>query len=218
MNKKLIGYRTSQPFPEMMRFDITQYDWYQSHWGGILPSRYSYQRESMVNTELRAMTKFFTIDLKFDDGSIDRIVFDKGTVWDLASVPSFVRSLIDNDALIVFLAALFHDGAIGLHLYPVDMCNEIFRDLIVIFIDKYKKRYIEMQEEILHSIDDRKKRELFKDGYTDFIDKWVRDSKRDADTYFFGVDVRVSPCYKIYKNSNPETHWNRNFVKKVIVL
>jgi len=212
--KRLVDYKTSTPFPEMMRFDVTQYDYYQELLGGVLPSKWGYQRKQMDITELWILTKPFNITLYFDDGSEDWIDSKAGLVWDLASTPKKLRSIVDNDSFEVFIPAVFHDQAFGLHLYSFDESNEIFRQLIRLVAEKYRIRYMAMKQEIADNMDGGAGIKLLEKEW-EVINEWVREAYHLAELYHFGVDTFIGK--NIYDESDPVTHWNRNFVKKIEV-
>jgi hypothetical protein len=193
MSKKLINYTTDKPMPLMRRFDLTKYDWYNKQLGRVLPLKEAYNRENMLKTELWILWEDFKLTLCFDDGTKDIIEYKAGFVWDIASVPSILRSFIDNDAYIVFIGALFHDGAFGLHLYSYEDSNTYFRDLIIITAKNYA--------------------ELWDAMFYEDITEWVEDAEHDAKLYYFGVETRKGE--RIYKSSDVDNHWNSKFITKV---
>ena len=208
---KIIGYSTDMPMPMMMRFDLTHYAWYNEKFDGNLPGRYRYQRDQMNVTELWILMEDITLTLVLEDGSLIEMPFKKGFVWDLASVPEKLRSVIDNDAFIVFIAALFHDAVFGLHLFDFDTCNDMFRQLIVLTATQYGERLIEDYQQIADRMYDDDAEKYMK-KCTKRIEKFVRQSERDSELYEFGVD---SPFGKnVYEGKNPATHWNLGFVTK----
>jgi len=57
-------------------------------------------------------------------------VFKAGFVWDLASVPKFFRSIVDNDSQESIIAAMCHDAMFTGHLLPFREANDVFHGLL----------------------------------------------------------------------------------------
>ena len=57
--------------------------------------------------------------------------FKRGWCTDLASVPWFFRSQVDNDDRNIIIAALVHDANFGGHFLSFDKSNSLFRNMIV---------------------------------------------------------------------------------------
>ncbi len=195
--------------PEMCKFDLTQYDWYKERIGDSLPGRFRYARDNMDETELWVLLEDFTLVIHFEDGMNDILEFHKGFVWDLASVPPQLRSIIDNDSFIVFTAALFHDASFGLHLYDFETCNDYFQQLIVVTAEQYGNRLMLESRKISDELSLRKRLRYMKKRKR-FIHEMIDDAKRDSKIYEFGVDSKIGE--KIYKNSIPCIHWNNELV------
>lgn len=184
---KVTDLQTSAPQPLLRRIDMSQYSWYQNEYDN-LPSTDSFNRENLDKTELWVLDERFTMSYKVD-GKKRTKFFDVGTIFDKASAPALVRSVVDNDALIVMLAALNHDADFGLHFASYDEANEVFYQLIKIAIKRYVKYLVE---------------ETDTDRYE--IRKWYRKSMRQARWYHRGVETKIGE--NIYNEIKPEDHWN----------
>ena len=69
------------------------------------------------------------IDLKKD--GVLTYKFKRGWTTDLASVPWFFRSQVDNDDRNIIISALVHDANFGGHFLEFDTSNNLFRDMIM---------------------------------------------------------------------------------------
>lgn len=196
--------------PEMCKFDLTQYDWYKDRIGSHLPCRHRYVRENMDATELWILLDDYTLSIQFSDGTSDVLEYRKGFVWDLASVPSAFRSIIDNDSFMVFIAALFHDASFGLHLYDFETCNDYFQQLIVVTAHQYGKRLLLDSKVTSSRIESIRKKLKYNRKTKKFIHELVKDAERDSKLYEFGVDTKIGR--NIYNSSIPCIHWNNELV------
>ena len=59
--------------------------------------------------DLRLLDKQVEIDIELKGGTTYRYIFRKGWIHDTASVPPFMRSIVDNDDRRLILAAMVHD-------------------------------------------------------------------------------------------------------------
>jgi hypothetical protein len=73
------------------------------------------------------------LTVKIDQGKDGVLVylFKRGWCTDLASVPWFFRSQVDNDDRNIIIAALVHDANFGGHFLSFDKSNSLFRNMIV---------------------------------------------------------------------------------------
>lgn len=76
--------------------------------------------------DVRLMLSDLTIDIKFKDKTGFRYDFRRGYITDLASVPSYFRSLVDNDDVDMLAAALVHDRGFAVHNLTFGQTNELF--------------------------------------------------------------------------------------------
>lgn len=58
--------------------------------------------------------------------------FERGFVWDLASVPSWARSLVGNNEQGLLDSSLVHDSNFTCHFLPFRRSNEILHDMYVL--------------------------------------------------------------------------------------
>lgn len=80
--------------------------------------------------QLQVCLSYITIKIYLTDGTMLVYQFRPGYITDLASVPKALRSLVDNDALELLLAALVHDANFGGQLLSFGASNTIFRQMI----------------------------------------------------------------------------------------
>lgn len=59
-----------------------------------------------------------------------RYKFKKGFITDFASVPSFFRSIVDNDSPYVILPAIVHDANFRYHFLSYKESNKLFKKMI----------------------------------------------------------------------------------------
>ena len=176
---------TSSPFPLLRRIDLSQYKWYQDRFN--MPPIEKFARKNLDQTELWNLEETFILRYKINGKQIDK-VFRESFVFDKASAPKIVRSIVDNDAFIVIIAALNHDADFGLHFSSYEEANEVFFQLIKMVIKRYVTYLLTT---------DRDKRE---------VRSWYRDSMRQARWYHRGVETNIGE--DIYNEINPEDHWN----------
>jgi len=76
--------------------------------------------------------------LVYTNLGVFKFKYKPGYITDLASVPKFVRSFIDNDDKRLVRPSMMHDPLFVLHTVPFDMTNSLFR-AATIFENKNKK-------------------------------------------------------------------------------
>jgi len=99
--------------------------------GITLPAYCTLNRKSLERNDLRILTDDYIISFKYWNRKKKQydfwtIEFYKGFIWDLASVPRFLRGIIENDSYEMRLAAMIHDVMFGLHLETYRYCNKVF--------------------------------------------------------------------------------------------
>lgn len=77
-------------------------------------------------SDLRVLLSDLTINIKFEGNTGFRYVFNRGYLTDLASVPNYFRSFIDNDDIDIIAAALVHDRNFSVHRLGFRQTNELF--------------------------------------------------------------------------------------------
>jgi hypothetical protein len=77
-------------------------------------------------SDLRLLLSDLTIDVKFKDNTGLRYDFKRGYITDLASVPDYFRSFVDNDDIDIIAAALVHDRGFSIHNLNFKQTNELF--------------------------------------------------------------------------------------------
>lgn len=81
--------------------------------------------------DLRILINDLKIKIKMgNDDGVFVYTFKRGWRTDLASVPWFVRTLVDNDDRNLIIAALVHDANFGGHFLTFGKSNELFRSMI----------------------------------------------------------------------------------------
>jgi len=86
----------------------------------ILP-RWTALREIGDTDALWILLNPITVTVTFTDGSWWQWRFDRGFIWDQASVPIF-----KNNVLEAIIPAMCHDGAFSLHWYDFATTNKLF--------------------------------------------------------------------------------------------
>ena len=86
-------------------------------------------------SQLRILKNGVILKITLSDGRVFSYEFLTGWIWDLASVPWFFRSLVDNDDIFMQEAALCHDANytghfLGDDLPGLDLTNWLFREMI----------------------------------------------------------------------------------------
>lgn len=76
--------------------------------------------------DLRLLLSDLTIDVEFEDRTGFRYDFKRGYITDLASVPGYFRSFVDNDDIDIIAAALVHDRNFSVHELTFKQTNELF--------------------------------------------------------------------------------------------
>jgi len=90
--------------------------------------------------QLRILQRDVTIRVRLSDGRWYVWEFLAGWIWDLASVPWFFRSFVDNDNVYMQEAAIVHDSNYTGHFFGddlpgLDSTNWLFREMI-----RFRKR------------------------------------------------------------------------------
>ena len=80
--------------------------------------------------DLRILMSKLEVLLYMDDKSVFHFTFEPGYITDLASVPGFVRSFVDNDDKRLVVAAMIHDALFLNHWLDFDDTNSLFRQII----------------------------------------------------------------------------------------
>jgi len=80
--------------------------------------------------QLHVMLSTLTITVVWKNSKWIQYRFYPGFITDLASVPKFVRSLIDNDDLDLLAAALIHDANFSCHFLTFRETNALFRSMV----------------------------------------------------------------------------------------
>lgn len=78
--------------------------------------------------QLRVFMSDAEIKVKTSEGVIKCFIF-AGFLTDLASVPSLLRSAVDNDAQWIIVGAIFHDACFGGNLLSFELSNSIFKQI-----------------------------------------------------------------------------------------
>jgi len=81
--------------------------------------------------DLRILCKRHVVTVTRDNSRYTQIVFNVGYLTDFASVPKFIRGLIDNDNPIMLDAVLFHDRNCSTHQYSFKETNQLFFDMLI---------------------------------------------------------------------------------------
>ena len=88
--------------------------------------------ETIGNTrDLRLLLSPITITITFKSSMWWQYRFERGYITDLASVPSFFRSKVDNDDIDLLAAALVHDCNFAIHHHSFEKTNELFYKMIM---------------------------------------------------------------------------------------
>ena len=81
--------------------------------------------------DLRLLLDDIQADVFFKNQTHWRWVFKRGFITDLASVPDFFRSFVDNDDIDALLAALTHDRNFSVHKLTFKQTNELFYKMYI---------------------------------------------------------------------------------------
>lgn len=109
---KIKEIRLSEASPTIKYCLPDYYDFLISQFHRVFDIRLP-NREAMrfdKKTTWRVFSEPFTIWIIWDDNSIWEYCFNIGFMTDLASVPSNLRSIIDNDIPSIIIGAIIHDG------------------------------------------------------------------------------------------------------------
>jgi hypothetical protein len=107
---------------------------FQRDHGVVLPTLKGLERIGDIE-ELRILTAHVCIRVETDKGRWYQWEFYPGWIWDLASVPRWVRSLIDNDDIFLQEGAIVHDSNytghfLGDDLPGLDLTNELIMRMV----------------------------------------------------------------------------------------
>ena len=89
-------------------------------------TRRMYNRKGLKTDELYLLLEDFQV--KTSAGIYN---FKKGYVWDQASVPQFLRGLLDNDSPEVVIAAMVHDANFSQKYLGYKGANTLFREMMI---------------------------------------------------------------------------------------
>ena len=84
--------------------------------------------------EVYALLKPITIHIELEHNGVNAnwyYQFDRGYVTDFASIPPYLRSIIDNDSRYIFAAAMVHDCNFAGHLESFEDSNALFEQMIL---------------------------------------------------------------------------------------
>jgi hypothetical protein len=81
--------------------------------------------------DLRLLLGAVTIKIHLKSGEVLRYSFRKGFIHDTASVPKFMRGVVDNDDLALVVAAMVHDVNFRCHYLRFGPTNRLFRKMII---------------------------------------------------------------------------------------
>ncbi|MHA1169008.1 MAG: DUF1353 domain-containing protein [Candidatus Hodarchaeales archaeon] len=91
-----------------------------------IDKRSLYKRKGLKADELFVLEKDFTVET--EEGIF---LFKEGFVWDQASVPRFLRGLLDNDDPRVVLGAMVHDACFSQKWLGYKGANKLFKSILV---------------------------------------------------------------------------------------
>lgn len=111
--------------PKSSYYDYQQRTWFRQKHGVLLPSSDELKKFGGLD-EVRVLTEDVAVTIEFENSAWVQFKFYKGFLTDLASVPKFFRSVIDNDDNRLILAALVHDYLFTTHGLPFYETNELF--------------------------------------------------------------------------------------------
>jgi hypothetical protein len=80
--------------------------------------------------DLRILVKDLKVRVYTAKDGVLEYIFKRGWLTDLASVPSYFRTLVDNDGRNIVIAALVHDANFGGHWLTFNKSNTLFRQMI----------------------------------------------------------------------------------------
>ena len=120
-------------YPKLERVDIIQYNIFSREikrgYGIIMPPISKLNRENMNKYELHVLLNDYQVSYE-TEGKKYTYKFRKGFIYDKASVPNALRSIVDNDSYLVAIAALVHDALFALHLLSFRDSDRHFYRLI----------------------------------------------------------------------------------------
>ena len=241
MKNLISNYKTSAGKPILERVDLEKYSELEYRFLNnkniIIPRKEKLKRIGMNSDELHILHSHFNVEFCYKEKLYIFNMFP-GFIFDKASVPKYLRSIVDNDDPVVEVAAMCHDPMFALHLLGnsdigYDLANKIFYWIIYTVIsnkaDALKKRYdvkLSNYNELLKTYREVKKTvkrsERKKLKHNIKIEKqnlnrlWHSYKylklklKLTPKMYYVGVSSPVGK--KIYKANNPDTHWLKGFV------
>ena len=83
-----------------------------------------------TNNDLRILLSDLIIEIDIENAGVMVYKIKKGFITDLASVPSILRSLVDNDKEALIIPAFLHDGNFGAHILSFSTANSLFKQMI----------------------------------------------------------------------------------------
>ena len=152
-----------------------------------LPRKSSLWRIGMSSDELYVLHHDYEVRFTYKKTNY-RFKMLRGFIFDKASVPPFLRSVVDNDDPDVMISAMCHDAMFALHLVPFKQANKMFYWIVKTVMLKK-----------LSNIVDKKSRR-----------KMRREIFFKPKLYFFGVATPIGK--KIYNSCNPFDHWLNGYV------
>ena len=191
MKNLITNYWTSDGKPILERVDLYRYqelsERFRELYGVELPSQFKLHRMGLKSDELYVLHNDYEVRFQYR-GENYRFKMLKGFIFDKASVPQFLRSIVDNDDPDVMISAMCHDAMFALHLVPFRRANKLFYWIIkTVMLTKVEQ------------ISDKRERRKLK-----------RETRYKPKLYFLGVATPIGR--KIYNSCNPFDHWLQNFV------
>lgn len=104
-----------------------------------LKIRIKEQRPDIDMLQLRRFPKKNYLIIEYvEDGveKVEKYKIKRGFTFDTASVPKWMKWLIDNDGLLL-IPSIYHDGSTALHFHSFRKTQKLFRALIRYFGGKY---------------------------------------------------------------------------------
>lgn len=95
---------------------------------GIILPKWHALRKLGDDDALWILLDDITVTVTFADGSWWQWLFNKGFIWDQASVPIFKNNILE-----AIIPAMIHDGAFSLHWYDFSTTNKLFFKMLRYF-------------------------------------------------------------------------------------
>jgi hypothetical protein len=92
---------------------------------GIILPKWTALKKIGDRSDLWILLEPLTVTVTFKDGEWWQWLFDRGFIWDQASVPLF-----RNNRLTAIVPAMIHDGGFSLHWYSFSDTNKLFYRMI----------------------------------------------------------------------------------------